>query len=88
MSDTIYVVLNFFVFVFKTGSLLQCSSVCPGAFYVDQASLELTEIHLYLPSECWDKECAPPTMTLLSCCEMRVTCSLLCPETHHIVMVT
>jgi hypothetical protein len=27
---------------------------CPGTHSVDQAGLELTEIHLPLPSKCWD----------------------------------
>jgi hypothetical protein len=30
------------------------SSGCPGTHFVDQAGLELTEIHLPLPPECWD----------------------------------
>ena len=38
---------------FKTGFL--CSfGACPGASAIDQAGLELTEIHLPLPFKCWD----------------------------------
>jgi hypothetical protein len=29
-----------------------CSPSCPGTCFVDQAGLELTEIHLPLPPEC------------------------------------
>jgi hypothetical protein len=31
-----------------------CSSGCPGTHFVDQAGLELREIHLPLPPKCWD----------------------------------
>jgi hypothetical protein len=31
-----------------------CSPSCPGPCSVDQAGLELTEICLPLPPECWD----------------------------------
>ena len=42
-----------FIFcLFETGSPFSPS--WPGAHYVDQAGLELTEIHLPLPPECWD----------------------------------
>jgi hypothetical protein len=37
-----------------------CSLGCPGSSFIDQAGLELTEIHLPLPPECWDLRCAPP----------------------------
>ena len=44
----------FFFFLNKTDISL-CSLGCPGAHYVDQAGLELTEIHLSLPPECRSK---------------------------------
>jgi hypothetical protein len=31
-----------------------CRPGCPGTFPVDQPGLQLTEIHLPLPQECWD----------------------------------
>jgi hypothetical protein len=31
-----------------------CSPGCPGTHSVDQAGLELIEIHLFLPPKCWD----------------------------------
>jgi hypothetical protein len=31
-----------------------CSSGCPGSHFVDVAGLELREIYLSLPPECWD----------------------------------
>jgi hypothetical protein len=36
-----------------------CSPGCPGTHFVDQTGLELIEIHLSLPPECWDYSCAP-----------------------------
>lgn len=36
----------------------------PGTSYVDQARLELTEICLSPPPNCWDRRCAPPHL----CC--------------------
>ena len=45
-TDFVVVVVLFF----KTRTL--CSTGCPGTHYVDQAGLELTEIHLPLPPEC------------------------------------
>ena len=39
---------------------LLCSPGCPGTHPVDQAGLKLTEIHLPLPSECWDERRVPP----------------------------
>ena len=36
-----------------------CSHGCPGTHHVDQAGLELTEIHLPLSLECWDPKCEP-----------------------------
>jgi hypothetical protein len=35
-----------------------CRLDCPGTCSVDQAGLELTEIHLSLPLKFWEK-CAP-----------------------------
>jgi hypothetical protein len=46
--------VSFFFFLNKTDISL-CSLGCPGAHYVDQAGLELTEIHLSLPPECRSK---------------------------------
>ena len=37
-----------------------CGPGCPGTHSVDQAGLELTEIHLPLPPECWDLRHVPP----------------------------
>ena len=54
-SKTLLFFLFFFFpfFFFKTGFL--CSfGACPGTYLVDQAGLELTEICLSLPPECWD----------------------------------
>jgi hypothetical protein len=51
MADYLFIFLFlfyiFFIYwqVFETGSLF-VSSGCPGTFYVDQAALEFTEIHL------------------------------------------
>ena len=33
--------------------------LAPGTLSVDKVGLELTEIYLILPSECWDWRCAP-----------------------------
>jgi hypothetical protein len=41
--------LFLFVFFFKTGFLRVTSPGCPGTSFVNQAGLELTEIHLPLP---------------------------------------
>ena len=41
------------LFCFLRQGLSQ-SSDCPGTHYVDQVGLELTEICLPLPPECWD----------------------------------
>ena len=43
----------FFFFFFETGFLCGFGT-CPGTSSVDQAGLELTEIRLPLPPECWD----------------------------------
>ena len=37
-----------------------CSLGCPGTYSVHQAGLELLEIHLPLPPECWHQRRAPP----------------------------
>ena len=44
--------ITFFLGLFETGSLFSIS--WPGALYVEQAGLVLTEIHLSLPPECWN----------------------------------
>ena len=41
-------------FCFFQHKISPCSLGCPGTSSVVQAVLELTEIHLPLPSECWD----------------------------------
>ena len=41
------------LFFFKTGFLCVTAVGFPGTCFVDQAGLELTEIRLYLPPECW-----------------------------------
>ena len=54
-SGEFFFVLFCFIFVllFETGFL--CSfGACPRTCSVDQAGLKLTEIHLSLPSQCWD----------------------------------
>jgi hypothetical protein len=38
----------------EKGFLCVNSHGCPGTCSVDQAGLEITEIHLPLPCECWD----------------------------------
>ena len=43
----------FFLSFFWNGVSL-CSRGCPGTSSVDQAGLKLTDIHLPLPSVCWD----------------------------------
>ena len=40
--------------LFETGFFLYNSSGHPGNHSVHQAGLELTEIHLPLPPDCWD----------------------------------
>ena len=46
---------NFFVVCFSRNRISMCNSPgYPGTHSVDQASLELTEICLSLPPECWD----------------------------------
>ena len=47
-------VLFCFCFFFLPRCASLCSPGCPGTSSVDQAGLELTEICLPLPSECWD----------------------------------
>jgi hypothetical protein len=47
-----FFVVVIFVFVFWIGFLSLCNS--PGTNFVDQTGLELIEIHLPLPPECWD----------------------------------
>ena len=42
-----------FCFVFPDRISL-CSPGCPETHSVDQAGLELTEIHMPLPLKCWD----------------------------------
>ena len=44
----------FFVSVFRSRVSICNSPDCPELALVDQASLELTEIFLPLPPECWD----------------------------------
>lgn len=48
-------------FFFLRWSFLLCSSVWLDTLYVDQAGVELLEIHLPLSPECWDlkRRCAP-----------------------------
>jgi hypothetical protein len=50
-QDWLFVVVVVVVVV-----LFLCSPDCPGTHSVEltQAGLKLTEIHLLLPSECWD----------------------------------
>lgn len=46
---------SFFVcllFIFEAGS--HCLTGCPRTHHVDQAGLELTEVHKTLTSKCWD----------------------------------
>ena len=43
---------GFCLFVADRVSL--CSPGCPGTHSINQAGLELTEIHLPLPPGCWD----------------------------------
>ena len=38
--------------------VFMCNSACPGAPFVEQAGLELTEICLPLPVR-WDQKCVP-----------------------------
>ena len=45
---------SFFVCLFFETGFLCSFGACPGTPSVDQAGLELTEIRLSLPSECWD----------------------------------
>jgi hypothetical protein len=37
-----------------SGSLYYIAFGCPGTCYVNQARLELRDLHLPLPSKCWD----------------------------------
>ena len=43
-----------FNLVFEDGVFLCSSPCCPKTSPLDQGGLELTEIHLSLPPECWD----------------------------------
>jgi len=47
-----WLVLVLFICLFD-GVSLYYSPGCPRIHFVDQASLELREIHLHLPLECW-----------------------------------
>ena len=48
--------VGLFVYLFVFGDRVSLYiSGCPGTHYVDQAGLELTENHLFLPPECWIK---------------------------------
>lgn len=52
-----------FVFTFETGSHHDfCGTCC-----VDRAGLQLGEIGLLLPLECWDRRCVPPGICLCKC---------------------
>jgi len=51
------------VFAFLTGFPLQPD--CPETHFVDQAGLELTEIHLPLAPKYWDYRHAPPHPVVL-----------------------
>lgn len=52
---------NSFVIVGFVCLFLFFNSDCSRTCSADQASLELTEIPVPLPPNCWDKRCAPPT---------------------------
>ena len=52
------------LFVFRGRVSLCNSSGCPGTHLVDQAGLELTEIHLPLPPRNWEYSDAPPLPSL------------------------
>ena len=45
--------LQLLIGFFKTGFYL-CTLGFPGTYFVDQAGLKLTEIHLPVPPKCWD----------------------------------
>ena len=61
--------LNLFVcfhcFIFQDRVSL-CSPGYSGTHIVDQAGLELIEIHLPLPPDCWDQRCAPPLPSIIA----------------------
>ena len=48
----------FILYLFRD-RLSLCSPGCPGTCLIDQAGLQLTEIYLPLPPECWDLRCVP-----------------------------
>ena len=50
----IYFIYLFIFFWFFETEFLCGFGACPGASFVDQAGLELTEIRLPLPPKCWD----------------------------------
>ena len=54
--DLFFIFINFvsFLFLFFQDRVSLCSPGCPGTRSVDQAGLELTEIHLPLPPERWE----------------------------------
>ena len=58
MQKTFLFFLLFFVYlfvlVFQHRVYLCDSSDCPETHFIDQAGLELTEIHLSLPTKFWD----------------------------------
>lgn len=55
LSNIFSALLFFFNFVFVFETMFLCSfSACPGTSSVDQADLDLTEICLFWPPECWN----------------------------------
>ena len=53
-ASTVYMVSYLFILVFRDKVCLCNSPSSPGTHSVGQAGLILTEIHLPLPSKCWD----------------------------------
>jgi hypothetical protein len=54
LQSHLYTGLFVWSFVFQGRVVLPCSPLCPETCSVDQVDLELTEICLPLPPECWD----------------------------------
>lgn len=54
-----YPSLHLIHFFFFFGQVSLCSLDYPRTPYVDQVCLELTEIYVPLPPDCWDLRCVP-----------------------------
>jgi hypothetical protein len=58
--NKLYSFFGFFVFAVLWDRVSLCSLDWQRACYVGQAGLELTELHMALPPECWNQRPVPP----------------------------